>query len=284
MSVLCPVCDGLSSSFGVKRGAEMYRCSACRSLFVWPVPDNVLDTYSADYFSGGTGHGYVDYDADKMPMIHTFEKYLDLLAQAGTPSGRLLDVGAATGFFLDLARKRGFEPVGIELAEAAVEKARRKGLNVICGTLEQLPDPPESFDAITMLDVLEHLSAPQQDLARVHQLLRRDGLLVINTPDAGSWTARLLGLRWHLITPPEHLCLFTGNALVAALKKSGFEVLMVRCIGKKFTLSYVAQTLANNHKFVVWDAAVRFLRSSGLGHFGIPINLRDNVFVLARKT
>ncbi len=248
------------------------------------MPDNVLETYSGTYFNGaGQGHGYVDYDRDKIPMTGTFEVFLNLLAHHGVATGRLLDVGAATGFFLDLARKRGYHTVGVEPGAEAAKKAELKGLNVVHGTIDDLAEPPESFDAITMLDVLEHLPAPSTDLARARRLLKPGGLLAINTPDYGSLLARVLGMNWHLVTPPEHLCLFTSEALNSSLGKMGFKVLVVRRIGKKFTLQYILRTLANNQKLKLWDFLGNLVRRTPLGAAGVPINLRDNIFVLARR-
>ena len=90
-------------------------------------------------------------------------------------------------------------------------------------------------------------------------------------------------MKWHLVTPPEHLCLFTSDAIKNSLQQVGFEVLAVRRIGKRFTLQYVVQTLANNQPLQTWDYAGAILRRSSLGRLGISINLRDNIFVVARK-
>lgn len=282
-AAICPVCGNRGCLAGVKRGYDHYVCASCKSLFVWPVPSTYLDTYQGSYFSGAAGgHGYVDYDRDKLPMSGTFLTYLDLLARHGCKTGRLLDIGAATGFFLNLARGRGYETMGVEPGGQAVAQARSKELNVVHGTLSDLKEAPESFDAVTMLDVLEHLPEPRATLGAAHRLLKPGGLLAINTPDQGSALAKVLGMKWHLVTPPEHLCLFTAAALKSALRQSGFEVLVLSRIGKKFTLQYVAQTLAMN-----WRAAepvADYFRGRVIGRFGVPINLRDNVFLLAKRT
>jgi SAM-dependent methyltransferase len=278
----CPVCGNRGRLAGVKRGYDHYACSSCKSLFVWPVPSTYLDTYQGSYFSGAAnGHGYVEYDRDKLPMSGTFLAYLDLLAQHGCKTGRLLDIGAATGFFLNLARSRGYETMGVEPGEDAVTQARSKHLNVIHGTLSDLREASESFDAATMLDVLEHLPEPRATLGAVHKLLKPGGLLAINTPDQGSALAKTLGMRWHLVTPPEHLCLFTAGALKSALQQTGFEVLVLNRIGKKFTLQYIVQTLAMNWRIAA--PLAEYFRGRAIGHLGVPINFRDNVFVLARK-
>jgi len=182
------------------------------------------------------GFGYVDYDQDKSKMTSTFEHYLDILATDGSEIGDMLDVGAATGFFLDLARNRGWRTVGVEPSEFAVSVAKGKGLDVRQGIVEDLAIPDNSFDVITMWDVIEHVNAPRASLAAAFRLLRPGGVLAINTPDSGSTLARLLGLRWHLVVPPEHLVLFHQESLRRLLAESNFEVTSIKRIGKRFTL------------------------------------------------
>jgi len=104
----CPMCMSSVKRWGDKNGHTLHQCNQCKLVFVDPLPDP-SSVYSEDYFKGATeGFGYVDYDQDKEPMRGVFETYLDLCAQYGKSSGSLYDVGAAIGFFLDIARKRGY--------------------------------------------------------------------------------------------------------------------------------------------------------------------------------
>lgn len=198
--------------------------------------------------------------------------------------GKLLDVGAATGFFLDLARTRGWQTHGVEPSRYASEVASRKGLTVHRGVVEELDLPDESFDVITMWDVIEHVNDPDASLAAACRLLRPEGSLALNTPDAGSLLARLLGLRWHLVVPPEHLVLFSAKSLRKLLEDHGFTVIALHRIGKRFSIQYVLQTLARWQGLTVWRKMADLSRRSRFGNWGIPINLRDNMFVLARKS
>jgi len=269
---------------GKKGSYSFYRCGSCGLLFVWPLPSDTLNIYSESYFAGAEdGFGYVDYDQDKAPMTGTFEQYLDLLAQHHPNQGGLLDVGAATGFFLDLARRRQWRTFGVEPSDYAARVARQKGLDVHCGVLEDLAMPDPSLDVITMWDVIEHVPDPRRSLAKSFAMLAPGGTLAINTPDASSLLARLLGLRWHLVVPPEHLVLFSRRSLELLLKEAGFEVILVRRIGKRFTVQYVLETLARWQRLRLWHFALDLARRSGVGDWGVSINLYDNMFILARK-
>ena len=283
-SARCLVCGADAPLQGQRNGYPFHRCPRCGLLFAWPLPEDTADIYAEDYYAGGRrGFGYVDYDRDKRPMAPTFEKYLDLLAKRQPPPGRLLDVGAATGFFLALARPRGWDVRGVDLSEYACQVARGKGLDVFCGSLEQYPAADASFDVVTMWDVIEHFPDPRGALSAAQRLLKPGGLLALNTPDAGSLVARLLGLRWHLVAPPEHLVLFHQDSLKRLLNEAGFEVLQTACIGKRFTVQYIAQTLAHWQGGPLWSSLAEALHQRSFGSWGVPVNLFDNLFLIARK-
>lgn len=284
-NVACTICRSGATSIGEKNSYKLYRCTQCGHLFVWPMSDNHHGIYLQNYFQGSreAGFGYVDYDRDKLPMVPTLERYLDLLQRNGATGGAMLDIGAATGFFLEIARRRGWKPYGVELSDYAASIARSKGLDVMTGVLEDYPVHANFFDVITAWDVLEHLPSPKNTVQKIHQVLRPGGLLAINTPDAGSALARFLGVRWHLVIPPEHLNLFHRKSLRYLLEENGFEILVEDKIGKTFTLQYILQTLFHWQKLAIWGRAANHLQQRSMGKWGIPINLRDNMFVIARK-
>jgi 2-polyprenyl-3-methyl-5-hydroxy-6-metoxy-1,4-benzoquinol methylase len=278
----CHVCaSGDTALFCKKNNFDIFRCHECGLLFVYPLPVSTTEIYAKDYFEGAhDGFGYVDYDADKEPMIPTFEKYLRLIRDKVGGGGTLLDVGAATGFFVGMAKRAGFTSRGVELSAHAAERARQKGLDVQTGTLA---DVSGTFDCITMLDVIEHVPDPRAELARAASLLKVGGLLIINTPDVGSLFARLLGKRWHLIVPPEHLYYFSRATMRRLLSEVGFEVEMETTIGKSFTPQYILKTLYKWTKLKVFEWLANDVQHSFISRLSIPINLHDNMFVIARK-
>jgi SAM-dependent methyltransferase len=254
--------------------------------FTWPLPPlgENLKIYSEDYFRGAAaGFGYADYDRDKQVMISTFEKYLDILERFLPAKGALVDIGAATGFFLKLAVDRGWSGIGIEPSAHASAAGRAKGLDVRTGIFDSDSLPRESADAITLWDVIEHVPDPVGVLRAVHSALRPGGLVAINTPDSGSLLARALGSNWHLVVPPEHLFLFNEASLRHALDDDRFEILVQDKIGKRFTVQYVLETLYRWQNLGMWRKAYELVRDKPAGRAGIAINLRDNMFVVARK-
>lgn len=285
---VCVVCrSNQVNYFCHKNSCWLYRCAQCRLVFVAPLPEETSSIYAQDYFTGAErGYGYVDYDTDKQAMEKVFIGYLKQLENLLTKTNRsILDIGAATGYFLDLARRQGWETAGIEISDYAAKVARQRGLDVKTGVVGQDLFPVSFFDVITMWDVLEHVRDPRSDLTRVYRLLRPGGLLLINTPNSGSFLARLLGTGWHLLVPPEHLHYFTPKSLALLLEQLGFEVLKISFQGKVFTLEYIFHTLARWQGLVFWQKILNFLkRHPKIGRLGLPLNLRDNMLVYARKT
>lgn len=164
--------------------------------------------------------------------------------------GRLLDVGCSTGLFLARARAIGFEVAGVEFSAASAQFARDHfDIAVTDGDIAALDCAPESFDLLTMFDVIEHVRDPAADIAAAHRLLRPGGLFILSTPNLDGLfpmlsqpLAQTLGY-WPHPEPPWHLYQFSVRTLSAMLEKRGFE-----CLGTRHTaidLAYTFGTPAN---------------------------------------
>jgi 2-polyprenyl-3-methyl-5-hydroxy-6-metoxy-1,4-benzoquinol methylase len=282
--IKCPICNLDDVEFyAIKKGYNFYRSKNCGLIFLWPLPKDI-NIYNTDYFCGATGgHGYVDYEKNKAPMSKTFRKYLEIMGKYSKERGCLLDIGAATGYFLELASRDNWQGMGIEISEYAAQKARNKGLKVLCGTLGDVDLLNNKFNAITMWDVLEHLSDPNGDIAIIAGALKRGSILAINTPDSDSAWARIFGQHWHLLIPPEHLFLFGIKSLEILLNKNNFEILEIKKIGKSFTLAYFFSVLYNWQNIALWKKLSHICSGGFFSKIAIPINLRDNIFIIAKK-
>lgn len=281
--VTCGNCKADAYWWGAKNNHNLFSCIKCRLIFVDPLP-NSENIYTKDYFSGAAdGFGYVNYDIDKEPMKATFNKYIDLFDTHGKPQGKLLDIGAATGFFLSIAKSRGYEVSGVEISDYASNIARKRGIDVKTGNLTSSNFPDGFFDVITMFDVLEHIKDPFAELLEAKKILKKDGLLVINSPNGQSLMARFLKTKWHLILPPEHLFYFSPKNLSLFLEKSGFKVVYNGHIGKRFTFQYIFKMLYKWQKLSIWNFLSNLFSKSFLSSLYIPINFHDNFSVIFRK-
>jgi SAM-dependent methyltransferase len=285
MNAPCHVCLTIAESpFTCKNGHDVYKCRACGFMYVWPTPVSTDAVYSEEYFQGAhSGFGYVNYQEDKAGMRSTFERFLEKVNAAAPHKGLLLDVGAATGFFMSIAKEDGWQVKGVEISEWASQTGRDSGLDVVTGLIQDAHFRPETFDAVTFWDVFEHVPNPRAELGTVKSILKPSGILAMNMPDGGSWFARLMGSHWHSFVPPEHLNYFNPRSLRMVLESEGFDVLQISKIGKRFTLQYIFQTLARWQKLGIWRWCAARAKHTFWGRWYIPLNLRDNVFVIARK-
>ena len=139
-------------------------------------------------------------------------------------SARLLDVGCGNGTFLRDMRAAGWEVWGIDPDPQAVATARETGASVEQGLLTDETFPPESFDAVTLSHVIEHLPDPAATLSICRRLLKPGGVLWVATPNLDSQGHARFGEHWRGLEPPRHLVLFTARALTGLLDRLGFEV------------------------------------------------------------
>ena len=281
----CIICNSKNISFFIhKNNCDIFCCNNCKLLFVHPVKTDTATIYSDDYFCGAKKtFGYINYDSDKEPMISTFIRYLEIIEKILPNKGKLLDVGAATGFFIDIAQKRGWNATGIELSDFAASSARAKGFNVKTGTLSSSDFLPESYDVVTIFDVIEHFPDPLIEIKTATKILKRGGVIAINTPDTGSIVAKIFGKKWHLIVPPEHLYYFNSANLTTLLEKNDFKVIKKTKVGKHFTPQYIFKMLYMWQKLSLWKKLSIFFSRRIFSKISIPINTRDNIFIIAIK-
>lgn len=146
--------------------------------------------------------------------------------------GRALDVGCGTGEFLEILRRQGWDVAGIEpnLRAAQQVQARLGAEAIRTISLEEASFPPNTFDLITLWDVLEHLNDPPAALCRLAGWLRPGGLLALGVPNLESWDARLFGPFWIGWDAPRHLYLFPDSTLREMLVASGLSILAAPCL------------------------------------------------------
>lgn len=210
------------------------RCRRCGLMYLSPRPDSeeMAHYYPADYPAyrpaiSDERYGLMRWmRRRKLTQRRKWVEYY-----SGRKSGRILDVGCATGLFLHEMAQAGWQVAGVEPIASAAEYARQRlGLDVFHGTLRQAPFFAETFDVVTFWDVLEHTFSPTAELTHAANLLRQGGLIVINVPNWHSLDRWLFGAHWIGFDPPRHLYVFTRSTLTMLLEKSGFRVLTWRCI------------------------------------------------------
>lgn len=230
----CAVCGGRDHGPAfTAQGLDYARCRSCNLIVASPLPteEDLARYYRAEY-----GDRFCSERLDGARA----NVFAAILSRMGTlrPPGRLLDLGAGGGLFVHLARRAGWDATGIEISTQGRELARRRF------GLELRPDwftpglfPEAHFDAVALINVLDHLRDPPRDLEEVHRILKPNGLIALRVPN-GVFHAGLIRLQKSM---PRlggsldlearlvfHLYVFTPATLRALLQAAGFEGIRVR--------------------------------------------------------
>lgn len=228
----CPVgCSSeLETTQYILPEGVLLRCSACGQL--------ISQCTSADYWESmrefDDPKGTLPVAGSEQRRFRRSKGFLDRISKALNRSAgqiRLLDVGCSSGAFLDAAVKSGFLAEGVEPAPKAAAAAQAAGLNVRQGLLQEGQYADGQFDAVTLFEVIEHLQQPQELLQEVHRILRADGILLIGTGNAASWSMGAMGARWEYLSIAKHgghISFFSPASIALLAQRSGFSVMAVR--------------------------------------------------------
>jgi SAM-dependent methyltransferase len=247
-------------------------CLDCGHLFADPCPSPELITALYSQVQDP------DYEEEAVGRSLNFASILSRLDRRLPQKGRLFDVGAATGILLDLARRRGFKPDGIELSRWAVQVAAEKyRLRVRQGAFESAELDNEHYAAVTMIDFIEHTATPFAAAKKAGEILEPGGILALVTPDIHSLASRLAGRRWwHL--RPAHLAFFSRDSLAALLGRAGFSIVEERRYSWTFSLHYLISRKSAPAGLLRIPALASFLK-----RIRLKLALRDSFEIYARK-
>jgi 2-polyprenyl-3-methyl-5-hydroxy-6-metoxy-1,4-benzoquinol methylase len=147
----------------------------------------------------------------------------------GQPSSalRLLDIGCSSGALLHVASNLGFNVTGVEPAEQAASTAKEAGFEVYNGLLNEACYPDNTFDIITLYEVIEHLTDPLSLVREVYRILKPGGLFLIGTGNADSWTVSIIGSEWDYFSIDEHgghISFFTPTSIQRLAAETCFQV------------------------------------------------------------
>ncbi len=182
--------------------------------------------YLANAWGYGDGVGVAERLLGLLPLVYPGRKAeLDFSVMWLEPHGRgrLLDVGAGSGWLVEQMNALGWRAEGVDFDANAVARARALGLAMHQGGLPAQRFENAAFDAVTMSHSIEHVHDPVGWLAEARRILRPGGRLSIATPNTRSLLHRRYRANWFALDPPRHLHLFNRDALGSALRQAGFE-------------------------------------------------------------
>ena len=262
---------------GYGHHAQIVECRHCGLVYAnprWPT-NAVLEAYTSV-----EDETYVE---ERHGRELTFRHHLGRIERiVGPAAGRaLLDVGAYIGVFVEVAAAAGWQAQGVEPSSWAAAEAQRRGLAVHIGTLDSVDLPPESFDLITMWDVIEHLSDPAAELARARRLLRPGGWLVAHTMDISAPLARIMGPRWPWLMD-MHIYYFDRRTLPAMFTANGLRVVWQGTQGRYLRLGYLA-TRVGGLNAGLGRLAGAVVDGLGLHEAAVPVNFGDLITCIGQR-
>lgn len=139
-------------------------------------------------------------------------------------NGSALEVGSSTGLLLSLLQKEGWKVQGIEPSKKAANYAEKQGIPTRILSFEKAKIG-QKYDAVIFNHVLEHVDNPLEILKKAHFVLDKNGIIFIDVPHFGSFSAKHKKENWEYILPEEHKWHFTKKSLEYLLKKAGFKLI-----------------------------------------------------------
>lgn len=256
------------------RYGTVVRCDNCGLVFANPRPassvlyhgyQTTADQEYAEESSSRSINAHIS--------LHTIKKHIK--------SGALLDVGCATGYFLNAART-DFNGEGVELSAWACNNLiSHFHLPVHEGDLASAHFEEGHFDVVTMIDVIEHLTDPVSVLREANRILKPAGILYLVTPNIKSLSSWVMGKRWWGLRL-AHLYYFSPETMRILLEKTGFSIIEQKSFGRIFTYKYWLSRIRNYSSFTysAIELAIKLL------HFSdkfVYLNTRDSMEIVARK-
>lgn len=229
VDVPCPRCGARDAVFRLRLAVSaMVACRACGTTYVNP---RVTSEHIEAKLQAWAREDVLDRERLRSAFEPaSMEYYRRLLSRmvrhSRSPRGRLLDVGCSTGAFMVVARDAGWSVQGVEIGRSSAAYARETlSLDVTQVSMYELDAVPSSYDAISMIEVIEHLERPRVALDRAYALLKPGGVLLVTTPNFDALYRRLFGSRWWVVNcEDEHIVVFDVSSLTGIIEDAGFEV------------------------------------------------------------
>lgn len=255
----------------------LWRCADCRYVFAPDALQNRLN----EVYQEMTDEAYEDGASYRQRQQQS--NLSELIRVAGRVPATLLDIGCGTGLLLAAARERGMTGVGVEPSRWAVARAQARGLDVKQGFYPH-PEVEGTFEAIALIDLIEHVTDPRALLGAAARQLAPGGVLQVITPDIDSWASRIMGRRWWHCRL-AHVGFFNRVSMAELAGRCGLEPVAVRRAKWYFSVGYVLERLTAYTPRVDWAGLGR--RHGLLRRWMdkvFPLNLLDSYsFYLRRK-
>lgn len=224
--MLCPLCKSETEyRYTITRftpNFDILVCKACGLEMQSKMPADDSAFYTEDYYSGRADYAYHDERRQEEFERIVYQARLRKVADYVPAPADFLDVGCAYGGLALEAARAGYRAHGLDISQQAVKIAHSRGVDANQGRLTDNIFGAGSMDAVTMIEVIEHLANPAESVQALAEIIRPGGVLVIQTANYSGLQAKTQGADYHYYLP-GHLHYFSRSNLTALLKRSGFS-------------------------------------------------------------
>ena len=205
---------------------NLVKCKSCNFVFSSKIPseEEIIKHYE--------GYGRDDFLSPV--TVKRYNELLDVLERY-RKTNKIFDVGCGIGYFLEEAKKRGWEVYGNEITDKAIEICQQKGIKMYKGKLPDINLEENSFDVITSFEVIEHINNPAEEVGTIYRLLRKGGVFYFTTPNFNAVERYLLKEKYNIIYYPEHLSYYTPKTINFLMSKFSFKRLFLKTTGFSLT-------------------------------------------------
>jgi len=283
LNTKCYLCESSENgTIFIENQIPIVKCKSCGHVF---------STFEQEeHYEGYWGEEDVAFDLDWWDIAHR-EVYLEFIQSfLKKEKGKILDVGCGLGFFVKTVpeKKPGWEATGYEMSSSAVKYAKKKnGLkNVFAGQVEKSNLPKNTFDVITLWDVIEHIPKPHPLLKYLYSILKPGGILFVQTPNfpiqlfKAKLKVMLKGMRpdGHYLEAKDHINDYTEKTLRRLALDCGFQSVEFRILkpilfisGGKSRIGGIAKLLYYRITKFIWWVSLK------------KVNLNNTLFALLKK-
>lgn len=255
-----------------KKTLRVVRCNKCSHVFCDPLPK---DMYK--YYEDVVDENYLPQDVDRKATANKILKEISKYKKRG----KILDIGCATGDFLEVAGTFGFTTYGLELSKWSAKIAQKKGITVYRESIEAHSRRfAGKYDLITLWGVIEHFENPRKELEYINKLLRPKGIIVLWTGDVDSITSKIMGRNWWYWLG-QHIQYFTRKSLKLLGEQTGFEQIFSKTYPQAATYIRLENSMARYKKKSAILLFFKFIFSFKRTWF---LYLPGEIFWMAKKT
>lgn len=251
-----------NSAFGIH--GPIVKCSACQVIYV---DEKLTQQQVSTYYEVANDPLYFD---EQEARRITFQKYLKKIPR----KGKLLDIGTNTGLFVKVALDNNWEAAGLEPNKWGVEYAKKNyGINLVNKPFEKGTFKKESFDVVTMWDVIEHFMNPVLEMKKIYSIVKPGGVFAFSTIDPDSLLAKIMGSKWPWYME-MHKVFFNQKAAAFFLKKAGFKKIVFSPHFRNLSLGYLATRLEAVDS-TLSKIAIKLITAFGFSEIIVPYYAND---------